>query len=802
MSKYFFITLWCLIFSIKVVFSSNFNSHIFDSLYNRTVSINRNSEDDNYQSFYEKIAPQYFNVLPPKVIIQIATHLSLYEINSLRNTNKNFRKTIKHYNRVLNEHYLMVHYFDGQNNEVISQAFKKNLTLCINVYQSSHLFQHKPFQQWTSKFIHVRLGVLLALHCKPWEQLTLYFNYINFIKKKKFLNLVKVEKRLNNTSDHLNDLFNKNDEIKKLINIEENLDKLKQHIQDKNLTIFINTERKFYQSIIDKALAVLGQQDVQHKNLINPYWKYQLNYYRGKINEAANYLSTLNKYSNCDPEILYLGFKYGFSIDDKICQKPGDCLLELANVDFTNWKQNIFTKTLYVCANVQQDYKDMYINNSGNKIAKAQYYLAQLYHYGHHKSFSTPRNLIRAIDWYIDAANNGYAQAQLTLYNIYRNNILIKSKKSQIINVEQYYIRLLKAMHMTWLEAAASQGIAEAQYQYGLNCKSGEFIPQDHKLAKTWIKLSAEQGFTKAQYKLGVIYASNKDIPWHQNLLALKWFDQAAMQNHKDAQFKMKMAYDIKLAEQFDNDINIRSTAQYELGILYSQGDKLLEKDNSIAYRYLSSSAKLKNAMALYELGTWFEKGYYIEQNTDQAFALYDESSKLGFSGAICKVAKFYKDSQDRKQSLELYGSIKSQPNPLFRYYFGKASYKLSKMCKEDQINKNDSFGNEFHLYKAAVFGYTKAQYIFLKNCFSEHNNSTKYNSTILKNLYKSAENRNRKALFYLGQIYANGIGVEQNYQMAAKWYFKSAQQGYFKAQDCLQILYAKKLITQLNNIK
>ena len=44
-----------------------------------------------------------------------------------------------------------------------------------------------------------------------------------------------------------------------------------------------------------------------------------------------------------------------------------------------------------------------------------------------------------------------------------------------------------------------------------------------------------------------------------------------------------------------------------------------------------------------------------------------------------------------------------------------------------------------------------------------------------------------------LGDCYYNGIGVEQDYAEAVKWYRKSAEQGHLVAQDNLGFCYGSE---------
>ena len=54
------------------------------------------------------------------------------------------------------------------------------------------------------------------------------------------------------------------------------------------------------------------------------------------------------------------------------------------------------------------------------------------------------------------------------------------------------------------------------------------------------------------------------------------------------------------------------------------------------------------------------------------------------------------------------------------------------------------------------------------------------------------AKHGNSRAQYNLGLMYANGIGVPKNYELAADWFRNAAEQGYAKAQYCLSVMYYK----------
>ena len=59
-----------------------------------------------------------------------------------------------------------------------------------------------------------------------------------------------------------------------------------------------------------------------------------------------------------------------------------------------------------------------------------------------------------------------------------------------------------------------------------------------------------------------------------------------------------------------------------------------------------------------------------------------------------------------------------------------------------------------------------------------------------VKQVFLDANAGNYKAQNYLGSMYANGVGVDKNYQYAADWYRKSSDQGYADASRRLGYLY------------
>ena len=80
-----------------------------------------------------------------------------------------------------------------------------------------------------------------------------------------------------------------------------------------------------------------------------------------------------------------------------------------------------------------------------------------------------------------------------------------------------------------WFALAAKQGLAEAQYQYGLVLLQGRGVVQDYKAAFGWIEKPAQRGYAKAQYSLGELYRYGTGTVIDK-ARAYLWFNLAAAQ--------------------------------------------------------------------------------------------------------------------------------------------------------------------------------------------------------------------------------------------------------------------------------
>ena len=80
---------------------------------------------------------------------------------------------------------------------------------------------------------------------------------------------------------------------------------------------------------------------------------------------------------------------------------------------------------------------------------------------------------------------------------------------------------------LAWFRKAAEQGYAEAQDALGNLYAIGQDVPKDYVQSVAWYRKAAEQGYPPAQSTLGLSYYRGVGVP-KDDVQALAWFILAA----------------------------------------------------------------------------------------------------------------------------------------------------------------------------------------------------------------------------------------------------------------------------------
>jgi localization factor PodJL len=129
------------------------------------------------------------------------------------------------------------------------------------------------------------------------------------------------------------------------------------------------------------------------------------------------------------------------------------------------------------------------------------------------------QNYPEAAHWLDRAAKQGLAPAEFRLGGFYEKGIGVKKDLAAARDLYR---------------AAAEKGNSKAMHNLAVLYADGINGPADYHNAAHWFRAAADHGVTDSQYNLGVLYA--RGIGVEQNFAeSYKWFVLAANQGDKDA---------------------------------------------------------------------------------------------------------------------------------------------------------------------------------------------------------------------------------------------------------------------------
>ena len=219
------------------------------------------------------------------------------------------------------------------------------------------------------------------------------------------------------------------------------------------------------------------------------------------------------------------------------------------------------------------------------------------------KKCQTCLDLSRSVEeWFKKSANNGYAQAQYKLASVFSKDLNEKIR---------------------WYQKAAEQGLPEAQRELANLYRDSK--PPDLAEAKKWYEKAAEKGDLLSQNSLANIYNENGE-----EAKAFGLYKKVAEQPLLDDSFRG--------GNSATNSAIVN--AQYNLAEYYMDGKGGVEEDENKAFKlyqkvancslkFFDDSTKMKQILdsAKYKLGVFYEHGWGVDKNIDEAIKWYKTAS-------------------------------------------------------------------------------------------------------------------------------------------------------------------------------
>lgn len=235
---------------------------------------------------------------------------------------------------------------------------------------------------------------------------------------------------------------------------------------------------------------------------------------------------------------------------------------------------------------------------------------------------------------------------------------------------------------------------------------------------------------------------------------------------------------------------NLSAQRSKVLDDLYQKGQSLYyEQEYVKALPYLKKAAEQGKADAQSYLGRMYEYGDGVEQDYKQALEWQVKSAKQGNRDGQNYLGEMYARghgvTQDYKEALRWFHKSAEQYNTDaeasigIMYYYGYGVEKDYKQALQwftgpNDLNNSDALRYIGEIYLNGGFGVEKNYEIAIKHF---------YRGATIKNVILPY------CQYRLGFMYENGYGIEKNLAEAIKWYQKSAKYGNAKAQERLKEL-------------
>lgn len=213
-----------------------------------------------------------------------------------------------------------------------------------------------------------------------------------------------------------------------------------------------------------------------------------------------------------------------------------------------------------------------------------------------------------------------------------------------------------------------------------------------------------------------------------------------------------------KAVELYNEAVEWNCVAAYKgLGDCYYHGSGV-KRDDAQAFRYFQLAAQGSVALGIARLGGCYREGRGVDKNPKEAVKLYARAAELYDRSATLELAACYfyglGVEQDRTKAFELFKRAAEQN-------YAADAYRWLAMCYENAwgTSKNKKYAKEWS-----------------ERAFQKYR--------------EYAEAGAPDGMFWLGECYCSGFGVERDYDAAVRWFRKAAEKGEKAAVCSLGVCY------------
>lgn len=303
----------------------------------------------------------------------------------------------------------------------------------------------------------------------------------------------------------------------------------------------------------------------------------------------------------------------------------------------------------------------------GNDIVSI-YLVGTCFYYGH----GVKPSLLKAIDWFRQAAESNYADALYMLGMIHET---LDEDNPQVEKAIGFYERAAEQGHpyaeyalgtiylekniwpkaVHYYERAARQNYDLAAFSLAMYYREHE--PKKPQKAYEWFLAAAKQGHREAEYYTGLYNQLGRGTT--KNIRqAVFWYERAALKKEKNALYHLAL---ILMHSQNKPDSQIRRLleqaavldhphAQYNLAVMYQKGDGV-EQDLRKAFLWYEKAASSELDVAQYNLGMLYLQGLGTEKDVKKARTLLEKAANQGLEIA-----------EEMLHTIDNYDTLKKSP--------------------------------------------------------------------------------------------------------------------------------------------
>ena len=328
----------------------------------------------------------------------------------------------------------------------------------------------------------------------------------------------------------------------------------------------------------------------------------------------------------------------------------------------------------------------------------------------------------------------------------------------------------------------------ETLYQQALDLrheKAGELALQ---IAHRMFAMASLMGNYAARYHLGLMNLRGEGRD-RSRIRALMWFRLAGSRAEpRAARQATELAAELKpvdirqamqYAARFDEAVTLFRVAKRgedagavtSIGAMLMQGDGV-DQDATLAVEWLMRAVEKNHAEAQWRLGLAYSQGNGVAKNNAEASRLLQLSVAQANCDAQYHWAQFLEHhsnkSEMRTKAMSLYEAAAEQGHMPAQLHLAYA------LRADEAMHDPTRDPNAVPIPRKTVRRSTAPHLMRSVNFFR-----------------MAAEKEHAAAQFELGQMFAQGLGVNQQFEEAAYWYLLAAKQGHAQAQFHLGFLHS-----------